>query len=1420
MSVDATASDSDGTIARVDFYRGTTLIGSDTSSPYSVTWSNAPAGSYSLTAVAVDDDGATTTSAARSVTVSAANAAPSVSLIAPADGAVFTAPANISIDATATDADGTVSRVDFYRGTTLIGSDSTSPYNFIWSGVPAGSYSLTAVAVDDDGASTTSAGRAVTVNVPANQPPAVVLDEPVGGNSFTAPANVTLSATASDADGTVVRVDFYQGTTLIGSDTTNPYTVSWTNVPAGTYSLTAAATDNAGATTTSSARSVTVAEALPAGWTAADIGNPAVAGSTSYSGGVFTIRGAGTDIWLTADEFHYVYQQVSGDFDVVARVASVEAVTQYSKAGVMIRESLTGSAANAALMMPAGTGLLMFQTRAVAGATAERINVTAGLPVWTKLERRGNVITAHSSLDGSVWTVVGSQTLTLPSSVFVGLVVTSTDVSRAAQAELDNVAVTAVNQLPAVSLTAPADGATYTAPASMTVSASASDSDGTVARVDFYHGTTLVGTDTTSPYSITWSSVPAGSYSLTAVAVDDDGAAATSAARIITVNAPNAAPTVSLTAPANGATYTAPATLILDANASDSDGTIARVDFYRGTTLIGSDSASPYSFTWGGVAAGSYSLTAVAVDDGGATTTSAPRSVTVNAPNTAPSVSLTAPANGATYTAPATIALNATASDSDGTIARVDFYQGTTLVGSDTASPFSVTWSNVPVGSYSLTAVATDDDGAATTSAARAITVNAPPNQPPAVSLTAPANGATYNAPASITMSATATDSDGTIGRVDFYQGTTLIGSDTTSPHSVTWNSVPAGSYSLTAVAVDDDGAATTSAARTVTVNFVDTAPPTAPATLSASASSSSQIGLAWSASSDNVGVAQYRVERCQGASCSAFSQVGTSTTTSYTDSGLTPATSYSYRVRAVDATGNLGAYSPTGTAVTSAAAAIAFVQTRNSVPQTPQGTVTVTYNGAQTAGNLNVVVIGWDDGTSQVANVSDSRGNSYSAAGPITRSPGARSIVTYYSAGIAAASSNSNTVTVTFSTPVPYPDVRILEYSGVDSASPVLGTVGAYGSGTTSNTGTLTVATSPALLVAGNTVSSVTTAAGSGFTSRVITSPNGGIAEDRVAATTGSYNATATLSSGNWVTQMVAFRAASAAPADTQPPSAPTALTANASGATQIALSWTAATDNVGVTEYRVERCAGVGCIAFAQVGTSTTTTYASTGLIPGTSYTYRVRAADAAGNLGAYSSFASATTTADTQSPTAPTTLTTSAIGTNQLTLSWTAAHDNIGVTEYRVERCQGVGCSVFAQVGTSTTTSYTNTGLSAATSYSFRVRAVDASGNVGPFSPTATAMTAAVPTTRTAYWAPSPDHNTLVTSYVMEVYAVGATPGVNTPLASQSLGKPAVVDSECSADVTATINALTPGNYQIVLGAVGSGGTGRGAAIPFTR
>ena len=377
---------------------------------------------------------------------------------------------------------------------------------------------------------------------------------------------------------------------------------------------------------------------------------------------------------------------------------------------------------------------------------------------------------------------------------------------------------------PTVGLTAPADGAAYMAPATIELTAVASDVGGGVNRVEFYNGSTKIGEDTTSPYSFTWSGVGIGSYAIKARAVDSRGTATDAPARSIVVHD---APSVSLTAPANGSSYTAPASITLTASASDSDG-IAAVRFYSGSNLIGEDSTAPYSVVWSGVAgsAAAYSLKAQAIDNRGAMTESPAIGVTVNA---LPTVSLTAPSGGASYSAPATITLTASASDGDGSISSVEFYNGGALLATDSVAPYSVVWSNVggSAGAYGLKARAIDNRGAIADSATTSITVNAVP----VVSLTAPANGASYSAPASITLTANASDGDDGVSKVEFYNGSTLLATDMTSPYSYVWGSVAgsANTYSVKARVIDTRGAATDSATASITVNALPAVAVTAP---------------------------------------------------------------------------------------------------------------------------------------------------------------------------------------------------------------------------------------------------------------------------------------------------------------------------------------------------------------------------------------------------------------------------------------------------------------------------------------------------------------------------------------------------------------------------------------------------------------
>jgi hypothetical protein len=370
-----------------------------------------------------------------------------------------------------------------------------------------------------------------------NLAPTTNITSPANNAIFVAPTTITLNATATDADGTITKVEFYNGTTKLGEDATSPYSYSWTNVAVGNYSIIAKATDN----------------------------QSAVSSST------------------------------------------------------------------------------------------------------------------------------------------VSIVVNA-------------------NKPPVVNITSPIANATFTSGSTIAITANATDTDGTIAKVEFFNGATKLGEDTASPYTFSWSNVTAGTYSLTTKATDNKNAITTSAAVPIMVSTSNQAPVTSITSPAGNTLFVAPANLIITANATDSDGSISKVEFYNGSMKLGEDATSPYAFSWTNVSAGTYSLTTKATDNKSAVTTSVAISITVNT-NKAPSISLTSPSANATFTAGTAITLLATATDTDGSITKVEFFNGSTKLGENTSNPYSFGWTPT-VGSYTISASATDDKGAITSSSSTTITVS------------------------------------------------------------------------------------------------------------------------------------------------------------------------------------------------------------------------------------------------------------------------------------------------------------------------------------------------------------------------------------------------------------------------------------------------------------------------------------------------------------------------------------------------------------------------------------------------------------------------------------------------------------------------------------------------------------------------
>jgi hypothetical protein len=247
------------------------------------------------------------------------------------------------------------------------------------------------------------------------------------------------------------------------------------------------------------------------------------------------------------------------------------------------------------------------------------------------------------------------------------------------------------------------------------------------------------------------------------------------------------------------------------------------------------------------------------------------------------------------------------------------------------------------------------------------------------------------------------------------------------------------------------------------------------------------------------------------------------------------------------------------------------YIQGNYATPQSSETAVAIPYKATQGAGDLNVVIVGWNDSTARVSSVRDSKGNVYQlATGPFVTGALTQSI--YYAKKIPAAAAATNTVTVSFSSAARYPDIRILEYSGIDQVIPVDTFISASGTSASCGSGTLRTTNSTDLLLAANMVTSVTSGAGSGFAQRLLTSPDADIAEDRVVTAVGSYSATAPLAySGGWLMQLVAFRAASTTPTPTPSPTptpkptpTPTPTpkpspTPTPSGSSSVTLSWNA---------------------------------------------------------------------------------------------------------------------------------------------------------------------------------------------------------------------------------------------------------------------
>jgi len=828
------------TVARVDFLAGPTVVGTALSSPYSVSWTPTSTGIFAISARVTDSNGATSISPVSNVNVTG----PSVSISAPIPGSAVLVGNAVAISATASAVSpATVSKVDFYAGTTLVGFATSSPYAVVWVPSASGSVSLTARVTDSVGAVITSTAVAVTA---VTSVPTAVVTSPVNGANIALGTTATLTASASPSSGaTVNRVDFLAGTTIVGSALSAPYSVSWTPSGAGVVALSAKVTDTNGTSVTSSlvnvnvtGPSVSLNTNLPPG-SQGTIGSPIVLSVTASAVAPATVSRvdyyAGSSLVGTSSvapgyEFNWVPPS-SGNYSLSARVVdSYNAVVSSSAVSVTIASSaasavLTSPTAGSTIAVGSPTTLSASASASV-GQSVTRVDFLVGGAIV------GTSLSGSSGTYSYSWTpsTAGISSLTVRVTDSGGVQATSSPV-------LVSVAGASIGALNAV--LSISGSAIIPAGSSRAVSVSVSGGTGVYDRVELIDVTTLVGTDTTAPYNFLYTApASGGTHFLSARVVDSSGISATSAVLPITINQQvGVAPLASIVTPASGSFLGVGGQTTVTGTASDADGSISNVQVFANGVSVGNATLSgpTWSINWTPTASGVVSLSAIASDNSGNAIAAPSVGVTVT-DSTSPSISVSVSpgsvSNGI-LTLPSGAVRNVLANVSPSTgraVVRVEFFVDGTKVGEDTTAPYTFRYvaPDLAAGeqshAYVLSARATDNAGAARDTL-QSILVVAPIGQPPVVNLLTPTNNTQVVPNAAVSLASTAVSSGGSITSVQYYvNGNPALvnggNAITSAPYTTTFVPTASGSYTIDAIATDDRGNSRVSSSATLTAAF------------------------------------------------------------------------------------------------------------------------------------------------------------------------------------------------------------------------------------------------------------------------------------------------------------------------------------------------------------------------------------------------------------------------------------------------------------------------------------------------------------------------------------------------------------------------------------------------------------------------
>jgi len=732
------------------------------------------------------------------------NQYPEVSITSPQNRRTFANQANIDIAASASDSDGNVSKVEFYNGNTLISTDNNAPYQANITGLSDTTLYLTAKAIDNDGSATSSSMIVAAIgnnNLP-NLPPNVVMAAPEDEVEIAVGEQIVMVANAEDSDGSIKKVSFFEGIRFIGENpngNNGEFAFFFKRDEPGAYVISAKAEDNEGSISESDPITINV-----------------------ISPNIFPTAS------ISAPQFNAVFtggEAIEIEADVADEDGTIEKVIFYADGDVI--GEVASSPFNYS-WTPANSGEYELTIEAFDNSgdskLSEPITVIINNPPTVSIEtpennqlfNEGENITLEVSVSDGEGSVVkveyynNDELLATVNEVPFSYTINQAqagDFSISAKAYDDYDAVGTsnpisftVNALPQISITSPANNSIISFGEPIDFTVNASDQDGTIEKVIYYNEDVQIAEITSAPFNFNWIDAPAGTYSIKAIAFDNNNASNISDEVVLIVNK---APSVMLIRPQPEDSFEVGRVITIEASAEDEDGTIEKVEFILDGEKIGEDRTSPYIFNMPGLELGTYELIVNAIDNQGTISSTEPFSIVLS---NLPIIKITSPESGTSFEVGETINFEVEASDQDGEVVKVEYYSNNLLIGTSETTPFSFAWTDASTGMKEITAHAYDNNNGKSVS--EKITINVSLNVPPTVSITNLTGGAVYQEASNIEISVSAVDTDGTISKVEFYANDNLIGETSTMPYTLNWDSPMPNSYTLKAKAIDDKNAA------------------------------------------------------------------------------------------------------------------------------------------------------------------------------------------------------------------------------------------------------------------------------------------------------------------------------------------------------------------------------------------------------------------------------------------------------------------------------------------------------------------------------------------------------------------------------------------------------------------------------------